>query len=242
MRNPIFARFLLLLPGWWYFNYGLDPGLKDWTYFGMVKASVLWFGFLWWWDSTRRPPRCPISVMLARLFIAAWILSVVVLWILPFKTPACDPFRYGPVLATILVFKIVFWALVAHTIGHFFIYPHDPTGNYYQVRAMGWHPFWDRLWPIFNPDPPFVRDGGIFEPEYTKFVPPDDWPYQCPSCGARNPYEVCVCWNCGYGADGDSTAYYERYGHIEPPPPPSHDGHSPPPEEPMGPYGPVKPR
>lgn len=207
--RAVVARLFLLLPGWWYFFFGLDPGLKDWTVRGMLMASAIWYGFLCWWDSTRRPPRCPISVMIARLFVAAWIISFVVLVILPVHVPA---FRYSPVLATILLTKYLFWSLLAHGIGHFFVYPHDPTGNYYAVRRAGWHPFWDRLWPIFNPDSELIRDGGFEEPVYTDFVPPDDWKYQCPVCGARQPYDFGVCWMCGYGADGDSSAYYERWG------------------------------
>ena len=46
--------------------------------------------------------------------------------------------------------------------------------NYYTVRRAGWHPFWDRLWPIFNPDSDLIRNGGFEEPEYTDFVPPAD--------------------------------------------------------------------
>ncbi len=106
---------------------------------------------------------------------------------------------------------------MTHAFGHFFVYPLDPTGNYYSVRQAGWHPFWDRLWPLFSPDSDLIRNGGFEEPQYIDFVPPADWQFQCPVCGARQPFEICVCWNCGYGADGDSTAYYERWGDIDPP-------------------------
>lgn len=122
------------------------------------------------------------------------IISFVVLVILPVNVPA---FRYSPVLATILVTKYLFWMLLGHALGHLFVYPHDPSGNYYAVRRAGWHPFWDRLWPIFNPDSELIRDGGFEEPEYTDFIPPPEWVFQCPVCGARQPYQVCVCWIAG---------------------------------------------
>lgn len=153
--------------------------------------------------------------MIARLFVFAWIISFVALLILPVGVSA---FRYSPVMATMLVTKYLFWMLLGHGIGHLFIYPHDPSGNYYAVRRAGWHPCWDgRLWPIFNPDSELIRDGGFEEPEYTYFVPPADWQFQCPVCGARQPYQKCVCWACEYGADGDSTAYYERWVDVDPP-------------------------
>jgi hypothetical protein len=60
-----------------------------------------------------------------------------------------------------VVWLLVWLQLFAHRVGHHFIYPHDPSGNYYNVRRAGWHPFWDRLPSIFNPDSEFVRDGGL---------------------------------------------------------------------------------
>ena len=128
--------------------------------------------------------------------------------------PTESAVRFSPILATILVTKYVAISLLIHGFGHFFVYPTDP--NYYHVRRAGWHPFWDRLWPIFNRDSELIRNGGFEEPEYTDFIPPADWKYQCPVCGARQPFDYGVCWLCGYGADGDDTAYRERWGDIDP--------------------------
>ena len=64
---------------------------------------------------------------------------------------------------------MVWLQLFAHRVGHHVIYPHDPTGTYYDVRRAGWHPFWDRLPTIFNPDSEFVRDGGMQEPRHAEF-------------------------------------------------------------------------
>ena len=82
-----------------------------------------------------------------------------------------------------------------------------PTPN---VTVQVGHPFWDVT--AFNFDSELIRDGGFEEPEYTGFVPPADWRFQCPACGARQPFDFGVCWLCGYGADGDDTAYYRRWG------------------------------
>jgi len=42
----------------------------------------------------------------------------------------------------------------------------------------------------------------LTEPLYDAFVPPANWRYQCPRCGARVEHKIDVCWNCKYGADG----------------------------------------
>lgn len=40
------------------------------------------------------------------------------------------------------------------------------------------------------------------EPTYTKFVPPPDWTYWCPVCGARlQTGTSVVCWHCNYGGE-----------------------------------------
>ena len=57
-----------------------------------------------------------------------------------------------------------------------------------------------------------LDSGVIAEPTYSSFVPPAEWRYQCPKCGSRVQHSVDVCWNCNYGADGDSTAYHGRFG------------------------------
>lgn len=56
------------------------------------------------------------------------------------------------------------------------------------------------------------------EPHYTAFVPPPYWRFRCPACGARVEHRKGVCWNCNYGADGDSSAYYQAMGQTPPAP------------------------
>lgn len=78
------------------------------------------------------------------------------------------------------------------------------------VRKAGWHPTWDG--GFFNYDSDLIKDGGFQEPRYTDLVSPGHWKFQCPVCGTRQQTEFCVCWRCDYGADGDSSAYYRRWG------------------------------
>ncbi len=83
--------------------------------------------------------------------------------------------------------------------------------EYQQWVAAGGHYFFDLLPRVLNPDSELVRNGGFAEPTYTDFVPPANFRHQCPNCGVRVQHAVDVCWNCNYGANGDSTAYYKRY-------------------------------
>ncbi|TWU49263.1 hypothetical protein [Rubripirellula reticaptiva] len=84
--------------------------------------------------------------------------------------------------------------------------------GYQQWARAGGHYFWDTLPRILNRDSELVRNGGFAEPTYTDFIPPTHFQNQCPKCGARVQHAFGVCWNCNYGADGDATAFYERYG------------------------------
>ena len=202
------ARLFLLTPGWWYFLFSGEPGVQKWTFKGMLIASAIWYGFLCWLDSTRRPPRCPISVMVARMLMFFTVVSFCFLVILPVRILSPD---WCLMVGLILTTAYVSFFLFIHFLGHLFIYPHVAE-NYYTTRAAGWHPFWDTKWRIFNPDSELIRNGGFEEPEYTDFVPPADWQFQCPVCGARQPFDEGICWMCGYGADGNSDAYYERWG------------------------------
>ena len=88
------------------------------------------------------------------------------------------------------------------------------VGNsmYQQMKQQGFHYYFDCLPRPFNPDTPIKRDTGLTEPQYTTFVPPANWLFQCPNCGARVAEQICICWNCNYGADGDSTVYYQKFG------------------------------
>lgn len=88
--------------------------------------------------------------------------------------------------------------------------------EYRAYRNSGGDPFFDSLPRIFNPDSQTVRQSGTVEPE-TNFHPPASWQFRCPRCNARVQHRVDVCWNCSYGQDSDSTAYFERHGHVKPP-------------------------
>lgn len=62
-------------------------------------------------------------------------------------------------------------------------------------KRNGFRPYWDTLpWPV-----------------QPRFVPPAHWEFSCPVCQARVEKAIDVCWNCGYGKDGDSSAYYDQF-------------------------------
>ncbi|QDV56225.1 hypothetical protein Mal33_22070 [Rosistilla oblonga] len=84
--------------------------------------------------------------------------------------------------------------------------------EYRAYRSRGGDPFFDSLPRLFNPG--CVK--GADEPQ-TNFVPPAIWQFRCPRCNAGVQHRIDVCWNCLYGADSDSTAYFERYGDVKPP-------------------------
>lgn len=86
------------------------------------------------------------------------------------------------------------------------------NSKYKKWKDDGGRPFWDSLaWPI-NAASRIERQTGLAEPKYTDFTPPQNWMYQCPSCGARVEHQYDVCWNCNYGADGDNSEYVKRWG------------------------------
>lgn len=85
------------------------------------------------------------------------------------------------------------------------------NSEYKRMKNNGFDPYFDSIpWPL-NSDSKITRETGIQEPN-TNFVPPDDWRFQCPSCGARVKQRIDVCWNCNYGADGDSSIYLQKFG------------------------------
>lgn len=113
---------------------------------------------------------------------------------------------------TVLLFGGFAWAFVRLGMG--LIY--GRSQQYHAYRRGGGDPYFDSLpWP-FNPDSRQVRETGMAEPN-TAFRPPASWKFQCPVCGAKQPSRVCVCWNCDYGADSDSTAYFQQFGDSKPP-------------------------
>lgn len=43
-----------------------------------------------------------------------------------------------------------------------------------------------------------------------------NWRFLCPVCGSAVQHRIDICRHCGYGADGDSAAYFARYGDVKP--------------------------
>ena len=157
------------------------------------------------------PDRPSAIVLLFRYFIAVFVITFLVslFWnmlsgtnMFPFKVVI------GVSVVLTVLFNVVGWVVV--TSGSQVLLNNDP--NFHTWKRMGGRPYWDSIgWPI-NTATPIERETGLAEPEYTDFVPPADWRYQCPVCGARVEKQIDVCWRCGYGRDGDSTAYRQRWG------------------------------
>lgn len=155
--------------------------------------------------------RPSISMLLLRYFVTVLVITFLfsMFWntlsgtnMFPFKAVI------GVSVVLTVLFNVVGW--VINTIAGEVLLGRN--AEYQKWKKMGGRPYWDSLgWPI-NTATPIERETGLAEPEYTDFVPPADWRYQCPVCGARVEKQIDVCWRCLYGADGDSTAYEQRWG------------------------------
>jgi len=200
------ARLFIISPLWVAYRFHEThhgPLHEQMSFSTLLICSAVAFLLLCFWDGGRSP-RSAVSVILRNMAI-----TFCVVWSFLLLFGVGWFFWYMISHATVWV--IIFWQLVTHRMAHHFVYPFvDP--NYHSVRKAGWHPFWD-VTP-FNLDNDLIKDGGFEEPEYKEFVPPADWRFQCPVCGARQPTDFGVCWfpGCDYGEDGDDTAYYKRWG------------------------------
>ncbi len=112
---------------------------------------------------------------------------------------------------TVLLFGGFAWAFVR--VGMALMY--GRSSQYHAYRQSGGDPYFDSLPSPLNPDSRQVRETGMAEPR-TSFIPPASWKYQCPVCGARVQHRIDVCWNCNYGSDGNSSAYFERFNSKPP--------------------------
>lgn len=199
------ARLFLISPLWvaYYFHETYNgPMHEEMSFSTLLIISAVAFLVLAWKDSGRAP-RSAISVIMRNM-----ALTFCVVWSFLLLFGAGYFFWYMISHATL--WFILFWQMVVQTIAHYFIYPFaDP--NYYALRKSGWHPYWDTT--VYNHDSELIRDGGFEEPEYTGFVPPKHFRFQCPRCLARVEHSFGVCWNCSYGScPGDEKEYYERWG------------------------------
>ena len=157
------------------------------------------------------PDRPSAIVLLFRYFVTMFVITflVSVFWntlsgtnMFPFKVVI------GVSAVLTVLFNAVGWIVV--TGGSQVLLNNDP--NFQKWKRIGGRPYWDSIgWPI-NTSTPIERQTGLAEPEYTDFVPPANWKYQCPTCGARVEKQIDTCWACGYGRNGDSTAYHQRWG------------------------------
>jgi hypothetical protein len=150
-------------------------------------------------------------VLLFRYFVTVFV--IIFLVSLFWNTlSGTNMFPFGAVIGVSVVLTVLFNAVgwIVVTGGSQVLLNNDP--EFQKWKQMGGRPYWDSIgWPI-NTATPIERQTGLAEPEYTNFVPPADWRYQCPVCGSRVEKQIDVCWRCGYGHDSDSTAYHQRWG------------------------------
>lgn len=150
-------------------------------------------------------------VLMVRYFLTVFIVTFLVslFWN---TLSGTNMFPFNVVIGVSVVLTLIFNAVgwTTTTVGSNILLNNDP--DFQQWKKMGGRPYWDSIgWPI-NMATPIERETGLAEPEYTDFVPPAEWRYQCPVCGARVEKQIDVCWRCDYGRDGDSTACHERWG------------------------------
>ncbi len=161
-------------------------------------------------------PRTSRLVIFLRAVAIVWGVLWLFFHILPFEgyyyVKIWSRWWFPLLLALVLVFRVGLISYCIDTFIYWLMYNGDPS--YQEARQNGWHPFWDNIPSPINPD--------------NGFVPPASWQFCCPVCNSRVEKAVDICWNCGYGSNGDSTAYYNRYGH-----PPKPDDPGPPPSIPM---------
>ena len=154
--------------------------------------------------------RPSVVVLLFRYFVTVFVIIflVSIFWN---GLSGTNMFPFSAVIGVSAVltvlFNVVGWVVV--TGGSKVLLNNDP--NFQKWKRMGGRPYWDSIgWPI-NTATPIERETGLAEPEYTDFVPPVGWRFQCPVCGSRCEKKIDICWACGYGRDGNSDAYHKRW-------------------------------
>ena len=100
------------------------------------------------------------------------------------------------------------FAWLVTNLGMNLMYGSNP--QYQAYKRNGGDPYIDILPSILKPNSSAARQTGREEP-------PASWKFCCPSCNARVQHQIDVCWNCNYGADSDSSVYFEQNGSAKPP-------------------------
>lgn len=159
-----------------------------------------------------RGGRTSRSSIFIRAFVLVFLVSMALaeLWNWMTGTRFWSVVEIAVASMLIVVFYGGFGWLVTN-VGIRLLFGRDP--EYQRFVQSGGDPYLNALPKPLNPDSDVTRETGLQEPEISKSMP-RSWIYQCPVCACRQPQRICVCWNpdCRYGADGDSTAYFERWG------------------------------
>ena len=160
---------------------------------------------------TNRHPVLLVLRMFGTVFIIVFLISMfwnTLSWMAGAGTmfPMAVAFWVAVVLT--VLFTVAGWT--GATVGSTVFLRNDEGHQNWKKR--GGRPFWDTVgWPI-NTATDIERETGIPEPQYPPgMTPPDHYKFQCPSCGARVEKKIDICWACNYGADGDGTAYRQRF-------------------------------
>lgn len=202
--KDLIARLFVISPFWvaYFFHETYNgPMHEEMSVSTFLITSGVFYAILAWKDYGRAP-RSSVSVIIRNMGLTFCCVFF------PLKLLGMGWFMWY-MMAHSMVWIALFWQWVAHSIGHHLVYP-LVDHNYDTIRKAGWSPIWDGS--SFNHDSELIKNGGFEEPEYTDFVPPDYFRYQCPRCLVRVEHSFGVCWNCSYGScPGDEKEYFERW-------------------------------
>ena len=112
-------------------------------------------------------------------------------------------------MAISAVVSVIFYggfAWLFTNIGMRMIYGNDP--QYQAFKRNGGDPFIDSLPRLFT-------GKGQSKPSQ-QIKGPEHWKFSCPRCDSKVEHQIGTCWNCNYGADGDSTLYLQQNGKEKP--------------------------
>ena len=137
------------------------------------------------------------AAVFVRAVVVVWLIFMPLSWMWNAATGTSVWSAFEMLLSAIITvafFGTAAWAITKVAMG--LIYGRNP--EYRAYRRQGGDPFIDSLPRILKP-----RESA--------------WQFQCPVCEAPVERRIDICGRCGYGSDGDSSAYFDRYGDVKPP-------------------------
>jgi hypothetical protein len=150
--------------------------------------------------------RTPVLVIILRFYLVVFAIffgiatlvnwsggRVLIDWSLTWSVPA--------VLTAMFIFGG--WPVV--TIATEIICYGDPVYKLAK-KQTGFRPYWDSLPPLINPS-----TNAFFGPPVKYAICP-----RCEGCVDSDPTKPINCPHCGYGSDGDYSAYFAKHGYVRP--------------------------